>query len=47
VYTLAGTGKGGFSGGTVASGINMMETEPQEVSKVARDQYYLASFHNK
>uniref|UniRef100_A0A7S3RBG0 Saccharopine dehydrogenase NADP binding domain-containing protein n=1 Tax=Dunaliella tertiolecta TaxID=3047 RepID=A0A7S3RBG0_DUNTE len=47
VYTLAGTGKGGFSGGTVASGMNMMETEPQEMSKVARDQYYLASYHNK
>ncbi|KAF5833430.1 Saccharopine dehydrogenase-domain-containing protein [Dunaliella salina] len=47
VYTLAGLGLGGASGGTLATGMNMMEKEPLEMSKVARDQYYLASYHKK
>ena len=47
IYTLAADSKGGASGGTIASGMNMLEVEGQEMSKVGRDQYYLASYHNK
>jgi hypothetical protein len=46
-YTLAADSKGGASGGTIASGMNMLEVEGQEMSKVGRDQYYLASYHYK
>jgi short subunit dehydrogenase-like uncharacterized protein len=43
VVTVIGPGKGGFSGGTVASGLNQAKAEdPAEVKRAFSDPYYLA-----
>ncbi|KAG1666899.1 hypothetical protein FOA52_013533 [Chlamydomonas sp. UWO 241] len=43
VYTMVGLGKGGVSGGTIASAKNIIATEPMaELSACASDAYYLA-----
>ena len=43
VYTLLDRAKGGFSGGTIASGMNMAAKEPlEELKDMGSNAYYLA-----
>jgi len=43
VVTVVGAAKGGFSGGTVHSGLNMIKAEdPAEVARASKDPYYLS-----
>jgi hypothetical protein len=48
VTALFGAAKGGVSGGTIASGMNMAATEPlSEMSNMSRNAYFLAELADK
>lgn len=46
VWSIIRPGRGGISGGTIASAFNIIESEPaSELSALGSDAYYLARVH--